>query len=266
MFRGPKQMRSASNPIPIVDVPSKGVGGPAPLLSPSDIHVWEISLTTTQEKTAELAKLLSPDETSRASRFHFEQDARKYVTARGSLRAILGGYLRIPPRELRFVCSKHGKPSLDDAQGEIRFNVSHSGELALIAVAQTQNVGVDVEAMREDVETDKLAERFFSVQEREAIRALAPEQRVQAFFRCWTCKEALLKAQGVGLFRSLNSFDVEVNPALPARLLGTRPDAAECGRWHLYDIHVPSGYAAAVAIEGSVSSIRVLRTDGLRLA
>ena len=225
-----------------------------------EAHVWEISLIVPKDDFDEYRKLLSPDEVTRASRFHFEKDSRKFTIARGALRSILACYAQMPARELRFICSQHGKPSLTDVGGDLRFNVSHSGDLAMIAFTQGQNIGVDVEAMREDVETDKLAERFFSARERAAIRALPPVRRIAAFYRCWTCKEAFLKGQGVGLFRSLASFDVEVDPNAPAGLLSTRPDVQESSRWFLHDIQTAPGYAAALAVEGSLSTIKVLRS------
>jgi 4'-phosphopantetheinyl transferase len=157
------------------------------------------------------------------------------------------------------VHSEHGKPSLANAAADIRFSVSHSGGLALLAVARGREVGVDLEAIREDVETDKLAERFFSEQEWQSLRLLPPEQRVPAFFRCWTCKEAFVKAQGVGLSRSLGSFDVDVNPEGGGRLVATRPDPGEAGRWSLHEIEAEPGYVAAVAVEGSIAALSIFR-------
>ena len=232
----------------------------APAMSPGDVHVWEIPLTVSESDLTHYNELLSPDEKTRAARFHFASDSRKFTIARGALRSILGSYAGLPARDLRFTCSQHGKPSLSDTPGDIRFNVSHSGDWALVAVTRSRDVGVDVEAMREDVETDKLAERFFSTRERAAIRALPSGQRVSAFYRCWTCKEAFLKGQGVGLFRSLDSFDVEVNPHVPARLLSTRPDHEESRHWLLHDIEAAPHYAAAVAAERPVSAITILRS------
>ena len=225
-----------------------------------EAHVWEIPLVALEGDFSEYRKLLSPDERTRASRFHFEKDSRKFTIARGSLRSILGSYTGIAASDLRFVCGEHGKPALTDDRDDLRFNVSHSGELAMIAIARGQEVGVDVEAISEDVETDKLAERFFSARERAAIRALPSKQRVAAFYRCWTCKEAFLKAQGVGLFRGLGSFDVEVNPNASAHLLSTRPDTDECNRWSLHEIKAATGYAAAIAIEGAISAMTILRS------
>lgn len=253
-------MRDQELPISIADFDSsKALTASARSLPAGEAHVWEIPLIAPDSDLTDYRKLLSPDESTRASRFHFERDSGKFTLARAALRLILGSYVEAPAQELRFVCSEHGKPSLTDAPGNLRFNVSHSGDMAMIAVTRSQEVGVDIEAMRKDVETDKLAERFFSARERAAIRTLPAEQRIAAFYRCWTCKEAFLKGQGVGLFRSLGSFDVEVNPQAPARLLSTRPDPEESTRWFLHEIGTAPGYAAAIAVEGAISAITIVR-------
>jgi len=233
--------------------------GPTPELLGPALHVWQFPTTISESAYAGFAELLSPDERTRAARFHFEKDARRFVVARASLRSILTGYTLSPAAGLRFADARHGKPGLIDAARDIRFNLSHSGDQALLAVALGREVGADVEAIRTDVETDKLAERFFSAAERQALRALPPERRVAAFFRCWTCKEAFLKAQGIGLSRSLGSFDVDVNPGHPARLVATRPDPSEAGRWSLHELEAPPGYAAALAVEGAITALSIVR-------
>jgi 4'-phosphopantetheinyl transferase len=251
------------HPLPylaVEELSSSSVLGPiVPELSPKSVHIWEFPLTTSDVPLDKYADLLSKDERARAACFHFEKDARRFSVARASVRSILGGYTGSPSRGLRFDYSRYGKPSLAGAATDIRFSVSHSGELAMLAVSLGREVGVDLELIREKVETDKLAERYFSEQERAALRALSNGQRIQAFFRCWTCKEAFLKAQGLGLSRSLESFDVEVNPALPARLLATRPDADAAARWFLHDIQTQSEYAAAIVSEGPITAMKVQR-------
>lgn len=231
----------------------------APSLAPEEIHVWEISLAVAEAALAAQSSVLSADESQRATRFHFERDRRRFTVARSSLRTILGLYTAKPPAELKFDYAKQGKPALAEPHKDIRFNLSHSGELAMIAIALGHEIGVDVEAINTDVETDKLAQRFFSEQERAKIREFPPEKRVQAFYRCWTCKEAFLKGQGFGLSRSLGSFDVEVDPDRPARLLATRPDVEEAAQWSLHDIETDTGYASAVAAEFRFHSITLLR-------
>jgi 4'-phosphopantetheinyl transferase len=202
--------------------------------------------------------LLSPDERHRASRFHFERDSQRFTLARASMRAILSAYTGTPADQLRFQLSANDKPALEPLS-DIRFNISHSADMALLGIAFRREVGVDIEAIRTNVEIENLAERFFSPHERDSIRSLPDPEKVAAFFRCWSCKEAFLKAQGVGLSRSLNSFDVEVNPARPARLIATRPDANETERWSLHTMETVQGYAAAISAEGAIAELKVVR-------
>jgi 4'-phosphopantetheinyl transferase len=231
---------------------------PAPELAASAIHIWRFPLTISDIPLDRFNELLSEDELARAARFRFEKDTRRFAVARAAVRSILGGYTRRRARDLLFHYSQFGKPALSDVD-EIRFSVSHSGDFAMLAVALGHEAGVDMEAIRADIDTDTLAERFFSEQERSTIRGLADRFRVPAFFRCWTCKEAFLKGQGLGLSRSLASFDVEVRPDRPARLLATRPDPEEATRWSLHDVPAEENHAAAVAWEGSVSEIKTFR-------
>lgn len=199
--------------------------------------------------------LLSPDELQRAGRFRFDIDRNSYIVSRGTLRSLLGSYLNVPPRQLRFTYSEYGRPSLanETPGSKIDFNVSHSRRVALIAFARGRQIGVDVEYVRRGFGTSEVAERFFSTVERHALRELPHEQRHDAFFRCWTRKEAFIKALGEGLSHPLDQFDVSLAPGSPAVLLATRPDSHEVHRWKLWNIDVPHEYAAALATE-SVSS------------
>jgi 4'-phosphopantetheinyl transferase len=232
---------------------------PAPELAASSIHIWQFPLAISDDSLEGFNALLSEDEGARAARFHFEKDTRRFTVARAAVRSILGSYTRRRAGDLRFDYAHYGKPALSNVDADLRFSVSHSGEFGMLAVALGREVGVDLEAIRLDVETDTLAQRFFSELERTAIRGLPLHERVRAFFRCWTCKEAFLKGQGLGLSRSLESFDVEVRPDYRARLLATRPDPEEAARWSLHDIPVEENYAAAVAWEGAIAEIKILR-------
>lgn len=237
-----------------------GENGPSiPMLLASTIDVWTIPLCISDDVFSTRRTILSDDEQERASRFHFEKDARRFIVARASVRSILGAYTQSRPEDLRFSYSAQGKPSLHPPVGDVRFNVSHSRDLALLAIAQGRDLGVDVEWKNQDIEVEKLAERFFSIQEHQSLLGQAPEKRIAAFFRGWTCKEAFLKAQGMGLSRSLSSFDVDMKVGQPARLLATRPDATEADRWFLRNLEVPEQYAAAVAVEGAIGELRFMR-------
>jgi 4'-phosphopantetheinyl transferase len=228
---------------------------PTPALSSHAVHVWTVPLGAAAKTLSGLSDLLSGDEHDRARRFHFERDAQRFMATRGAVRSVLAAYTQTAARDLRFRYSPQGKPSLAEPECDIRFNVSHSGELAVLAITREREIGIDIEYMKKDVETDKLAERFFSASERDRLRGLPQAQKVAGFFRCWTCKEAFLKAQGTGLFRDLSSFDVELNAEQPARLLATRPDADEANRWSVRELDTTEGYAAAVAVEGIIAEL-----------
>jgi 4'-phosphopantetheinyl transferase len=237
-----------------------GDNGPSvPPLLTSTIHVWTIPLCIAENLFSTLRRVLSDDELERAARFHFEEDARRFIVARGSVRSILGAYTQSKAEDLLFFYSAQGKPTLHRPVSDIRFNVSHSRDLALLAIARGRDLGVDVEWKKEDIEVEKLVERFFSIQESRSLLSQAPEKKIAAFFRGWTCKEAFLKAQGMGLSRSLNSFDVDMNVGQPARLLATRPDATEADRWFLRELEVAEQYAAAVAVAGPIGELHTLR-------
>ncbi|MBZ5723300.1 MAG: 4'-phosphopantetheinyl transferase superfamily protein [Acidobacteriia bacterium] len=213
-----------------------------------EIHVWHGSLQPSPAEVAGLAQLLSPDELERADRFHFEKNRSEFIFARGTLRTLLGSYLGVAPADLRFAYSPHGKPSLDDRK-TVDFNISHTEGMVVFAFARSRRIGVDVEKVRRDFDVEEIAERFFSVAERLALREIPEPQRYPAFFHCWTRKEAYIKARGEGLSHPLHQFDVSLAPGKPAALLGTRPDAEEAKRWSLWDLAISPEHAAALAAE-----------------
>jgi 4'-phosphopantetheinyl transferase len=212
------------------------------------VHVWCASLNLPAWQTERLRQTLSTDEQRRASRFAFKKDRDHFVAARGILRAILGQYLDEAPDRLRFRYNPFGRPALaGDADG-LRFNVSHSHGLALFAVTRGRSIGVDVECIRPDVTYEQLARQFFSRREVAALLALPENLRREAFFNCWTRKEAYIKARGEGLSIPLQQFDVSLVPGEPAVLLSTEGDEAD--RWSLRELDTGQDYAAALAVEG----------------
>jgi 4'-phosphopantetheinyl transferase len=229
-------------------------------LTVADLQVWDFPLAVSESVFANCSSLLSEDEQQRASRFRFQRDVRRFIVARGSARSILSGYVRTPARQLRFVYSEQGKPSLAQNEMDVRFNLSHAGDRAVLGVTHRQDIGVDLELIRSDVDHKKLAERFFSVQEHRELSLLSGDEGLRAFYRCWTCKEAFLKALGLGLTRSLDSFDVDLSSG-PARLVATRPDPREAERWQLLEIEAAPGYAAAAAVYGPIHRLNIFRWE-----
>lgn len=232
------QWQSATHPPPLTD---------------GDVHVWRIFLDISDPFLARLRETLADEERQRADRFHFEKDRRHFTAARGAMRFLLAGYLACRPEEVRFTYSNYGKPRLMDADSssDFRFNLTHSHGLALLAVTRGRDIGVDVERIREmERDGEALAERFFSPREVAVLQSLLPQLRREAFFHCWTRKEAYIKAQGKGLSLPLDQFDVSLHPDEPAALLATQHDPPEVQRWSLQNLLPGEGYAGALAVEG----------------
>jgi 4'-phosphopantetheinyl transferase len=230
----------------------------AVVLPDDEVHVWRADLSLDSAAIARLVATLSPDERARAARFHFERDRRRFTAARGVLRQILAGYLGQDPALIEFNYSPSGKPSLDS---DVRFNMSHSHELALYAIARRKEVGVDVERIRPQVAEEQIAERFFSPREAATLRALPANVQAEAFFNCWTRKEAYIKARGEGLGIPLDSFDVSLAPGEPAAILAVRNEPQEMLRWSIESLAPAPGYVSAVVAEGHHWRLRLWRWE-----
>jgi 4'-phosphopantetheinyl transferase len=202
-----------------------------------------------------LERTLALDERSRAGRFYFRHDRERFIVARGILREILGRYLSRAPESLSFSYSSYGKPALVSESGAeaIRFNISHSHGTALYVVTRGRELGVDLELIRDGLEIEQIAERFFSRAEVSALCALPTQIRRRAFFLCWTRKEAYIKARGEGLSLPLDQFEVSLVPGEPAALMSAQRD--EAFRWSLRELFPAADYAAALAIEGRDCSL-----------
>jgi len=228
---------------------------PAPLrmaLGEREAHVWRFPLDLPASALAGWERSLSDDERRRADRFRTPALRRRFVAGRGGLRAVLSAYLGCPPERVGFVYGRHGKPALAPGltPGPFEFNLSHSGELALCAVSSVGVVGVDIEAVRPmEANGQNLVGRFFSPRERDDFFSLPEPERLAAFFRGWTRKEAFLKATGTGLATVLDSFDVPLDPAAPPAVLRVADDPGASARWSLFDLDPGPGYAAALAVE-----------------
>jgi 4'-phosphopantetheinyl transferase len=211
------------------------------------VHIWRRSLATDSRALEGARNVLSGEERERAARYRVEHARNAFVLTRSALRLLLGAYLNESPPSIQFQVTEYGKPLLGPAY-DLHFNVSHTEGLALLAFAQKRGIGIDIEKIRPQRDALKLARRFFSQKEREQLESLPPEELSTAFFRCWSRKEAYIKARGEGLSHPLSEFDVAVGAAPTKILLATRPDPGETRRWLLRDVPVPPGYAAAVAV------------------
>ena len=224
-------------------------------LASDEVHSWCASLDVSPETSARLYATLTPDERTRGARFRFERDQQRFIVARGVLRDLVGRYLQTQPSHISFVYNAFGKPDLSPEFGNrLKFNLSHSAGLALIAIATASNVGVDVEYIREQSDYADIARHFFSTAEVDYLTALPSHLYAEAFFSCWTKKEAYLKACGEGLAIPLNSFSVPLttdSAHTPVDLYVAPQDIVPAKRWSLYTLRPAPGYAGALAIEGT---------------
>jgi 4'-phosphopantetheinyl transferase len=233
-------------------------------LAPPAIDVWIADLNVSEEVIELLANFLSPDEQERARRFVFARDRAHYMAGRGILRSILGAYLKVRPSELRFRYNSYGKPYLaDDLKFEkLQFNLAHSAGLALYALTVAREIGIDIERIRDDLVVQELAERFFAPEEVKVLMALPKAQQQQAFFECWTRKEAFIKARGLGLSLPLNQFVVAFGPGAAPAVVSTHGEAPPAAQWSVCDLCPATGYVGALVVEAGEGELRLWKFTG----
>lgn len=215
---------------------------------PTEVHLWRCSLDLPPVSLDEAYAVLAGDEIERARRYKFPRDRRRFIAARSFLRRTLAEYLSVSPS---FVYGAFGKPGLSPRPdiARMEFNLSHSGDIALLAITRGP-VGVDVEQVILVSELQRMASRFFSAYENAALNEVPPDTRDFAFYRCWTRKEAFLKALGHGLAHPLDSFDVSLDEKRP-RLVAVRGDREAPSKWTLFHLCPAPGYVAARVVEGN---------------
>ncbi|WP_322480572.1 4'-phosphopantetheinyl transferase family protein [Thermogemmatispora sp.] len=234
-------------------------------LLPGEVHIWCASLAVPSATVEQLVSVLEAGELQRAARFRYESERQRFIVARAILRLILSRYLGLSPLQLRLSTNPWGKPELPSflagTSPRVTFNLSHSETLALYAFTLEQAIGVDLEYLRPlpERELEQLAARYFSPGEYRTLCSLPPEERLTSFFRCWTRKEAYVKARGQGLSLPLDTFEVSLAPGMPAKLLASReePDAPE--RWSLLAIEPAPSYIGALAVTGHIQHVAYLR-------
>ena len=223
------------------------------LAAPDEVHVW---LVRTDSRNAAGRRFLSPDECGRADRFRFERDRQAFIASRTALRLLLGHYTVTGPEVVQFAVGPHGKPHLLSGDGApaLRFNLSHSGHYALIALSNGPAVGTDIERFRTDVEEDGIAERYFLESELAWLRSRPAEARTEAFHRLWVLKEAGIKADGRGLSMPL----VEVRVAFDSRDRGR----LQSPPWWSCELEIGPEYAAALVIRAEEPTLKSVRRAG----
>lgn len=209
-----------------------------------NVHVWRLDGTGLSPEIAQsLSETLLPDERHAVAKFRDARQRDYRTIGRAMLRLVLSSYLDVPVTALVFGVGQHGKPFVraPEAHG-LRFNVSHADAMTLIGIANGQEIGVDVERIRRNLPIDRIAPSSFTGEEWNAFASVPESERFAAFFRCWTRKEAVLKAEGIGLHRAPNS--VEVGLGAPCEITRT-------GSYTVLSLDVAPGYAAAIAVEGA---------------
>lgn len=221
-------------------------------LAEGEVHIWLVRADDAGVCHACCENLLSAEERERAARFKFEKDRRLYTAAHAGLRSILAAYLNAAPGDLEFELGRRGKPRLAPrfTKHRLEFNLSHSSEVALVAVTREQEIGVDVEQIKENFTFAEVAERYFTAKEVSAIRALPAALQRRAFYQCWTSKEAFLKAKGVGLSGELDEVEIVRDGEGRVQVKSTLPG------WHLHELNPGPGYVGAVTLAGNEFDFR----------
>jgi 4'-phosphopantetheinyl transferase len=225
--------------------------------TPETLHDDEVHLLQCRLDRIELdASCLSPDEHARAARFHRARDRERFVAGRAWLRHVLSRYVGTAPARLELTAGPHGKPALAPQHAALQFNLAHTGSLALLALTRAGAVGVDVEAIAPMAELSAIAQRQFAAAEWQRWSALAERDRLQAFYACWTRKEAYVKALGDGLLAPLDAFEVAFEPDRAAALLSVDGSTHEAARWTMWSVDTEPGHCAAVVVRGRALALR----------
>ena len=242
-------------------------------VGPNTVAVWRVPLERAAAHLDRCRKVLTGEEREVAGRYHFPRHGDAFVLSRGYLRLVLGRYLGVAAADIRFRYGEHGKPALaSPADSGLHFNLSHSGEVALIAVARAP-VGVDVEGERAVRNLEDVARRFFTTGEAGVVAGVPARRRQEAFFRCWTRKEAVIKALGgsiadlsdaVDVLRSMRRLSRPVRLADPAwtQAQPEGPVSVEGPRTralYLVDLPVPRGLQAACCLAEPIQLVRLYR-------
>jgi 4'-phosphopantetheinyl transferase len=219
-------------------------------LKSNTVHVYHINTNTYKNYTS----LISEDEKKKASKFRFEIDQKTSIISRGALRLIASSYLKTSPEKIAFKYNEFGKPSFD-MDTNLKFNISHSGNIAVLGFVKDFEIGIDIENIKRDFDVLDIANNFFSELEVQSLLKLPKENQFEGFYRCWTRKESFIKAKAKGLSFPLDSFAVSMDSNEHAKLLETKWDANEKNTWKLFSFSPKENYIGALSVKGNVESV-----------
>lgn len=231
------------------------------VLPENEVQLWHFKVDEFSKEVESYAKLLSQKETASADSYKFAKDRTIYILARGLLRILSGRYLNEIPENIKFDYGEYGKPDYK-FQTSLKFNISHSGNMIVMAFTRNFDIGVDIEKLKDDFDVIDIAQHFFSPDEIQTLEALPEKEQVHGFYRCWTRKEAFIKAKGSGLSFVLTSFSVSLD-ADRAELLRTDWDTGEKVEWRMFSFEPEEGYLGALSIRANSSNIRQMDWDAI---
>jgi 4'-phosphopantetheinyl transferase len=232
----------------------KNPGTQFPTLLPDEVHVWKMSLRAPPDLLPKFFETLSVQEQARAKRFVFERDEHRYVVAHAGLRYLISKYVGANRKEIHIATERLGKPYIQqvNTRAQFHFNLSHSGDLAAMAFCVRGELGIDIEQKRPEAATMEIAERNFSERELRELKKLSTEDRLAGFFRCWTRKEAYVKAKGIGLGADLRSFHVNLDSDDVAEL-----NAVDAEKWNVFPFKANHENWGAVVYPKSLRNIKL---------
>lgn len=230
-------------------------------LDPRHVHLWAVALEEFVDEVPKFRKLLSSVEQTTAQEFRFDKDRDRYVIRHAILRLILSRYSRQPPSEIKFQLGAYGKPELggNSALTPLFFNTSHSADIGVCAITSACPIGVDVESTRKIPEIEDIAQRFFLPGETRALMDLPAEPRLEAFYACWTRKEALLKATGKGIAEGLAKVEVTLAPQDEPRVVSISGEPWAHEQWRLQPFCPAIGYVGCLAYRNSALALKSWR-------
>lgn len=225
------------------------------LATAARVDLWVVGLAAQDLSIVQLYDLCSEDERRKSGAFHFERNRRDFIAGRGLLRCVLGWYLGSAPQDLVFKYGAFGKPTLEDHPHSlsVEFNVAHCEGWVVYAICRDREVGVDIEQIRQISTSVGFPTTFLAKEERDDIESLGPDASRDAFFNCWTRKEAYLKATGRGLSESLDSFRVSVGADYSVLLSAS--ESVRISDWKILHVSPVEGYIGAIAIRAEQCTV-----------
>lgn len=215
------------------------------LITDSEIHIYRIKISDNVSSAEDFKSILSDDELLKAGRYKFENLRMNYIISRSMLRIILSGYLQISPSEIHFNYTNKGKPFLSETN--LKFNLSHSNDYTVYAFNRKEEIGVDLEFLREVPDAGRISKNYFSAEEIKELNEVDKENLYRAFLNCWTRKEAFIKAKGDGLSFPLENFSVSLKPETTPELLWVKNE--DKNNWSLYDLNIDDDYVSCLAVQ-----------------